>query len=246
MVGSPEYISQFGRGCLQAPSFSVSFQSKEQIRVTSYNAPDIERNVFVPAEATIIQVPPDAYRFISDAETAAKASDPRRPFNDPLSREWTDSLIDFHRHFYPDVTYHLDWADNTVNAFAWIDNGVRHVALKGGLVRHASLELEGIALVLAHELSHHYGGPPTFPGGLSCEGQADYRGVSRIMRAVWFGEQYITVTDTAIQQMANFFGVPNNPTPPGGSAGCGHPPGACRIAIYHAAVRLSPKPSCAS
>ena len=184
--------------------------------------------------------------FIPDEEAEAKAAEAKRPFNDPLAREWTEYLINYHRCFYPDVTYHLDWADNTVNAFAWVENGVRHVALMGGLVRHASLALEGISLVLAHELAHHYGGPPTFPGGLSCEGQADYFGVRNIMRRVWFDEQYITTTDAAIAQMADFFGVPNSETPPGGSAGCNHPAGACRVATYHRAVTLGGKPACAA
>jgi hypothetical protein len=170
-----------------------------------------------------------------------------RPWNDPLSRQWTQYLLDQHSAFYPQITYQLDWADDTVNAFAWIDaSGVRHVAIKGGLVRHVALLLEGIALVIAHETGHHYGGPPTFPGGLSCEGQADFSGVRDVMRKVWFGDQYAATTRPAIAQMAAFFGVPDSPTVPGGSAGCNHPPGACRIATYYSAFRLTGKPACAA
>jgi Peptidase family M48 len=184
--------------------------------------------------------------FIPDDLAAEKERAPKRRFNDPFAREWTEAVIRQYRCFYPDVTYHLDWADNTVNAFAWVDNGVRHIAIKGGLVRDADIGLEAIALVIAHELSHHYGGSPTFPSGLSCEGQADYYGVLVVMRGVWFGEQYITYTSAAIAQMANFFGVPDSETAPGGSAGCNHPPGDCRVATYHRAVNLQSKPACAS
>lgn len=245
IIGSPEYVAKWGDVCLRAP------QPISALRVSNSSAPDrqigdISTPLFVPAEQTVITVPTDAASFISEEEARQKGADPKRAWNDPLSREWTEYLIGQHRAFYPNVIYHLDWADNTVNAYAWIENGVRHVALKGGLVRHVALELEGIALVLAHELAHHYGGDPTFPGGLSCEGQADYRGVRNVMRVVWFGEQYIAMTDRGIQQMANFFGVPNDPTPPSGSAGCSHPPGPCRIATYHAAVTLAGKSNCAS
>lgn len=184
--------------------------------------------------------------FLPEDEAEARAAAPKRRFDDPMAREWVDSLIRHHRFFYPDVTYHNEWDDPQVNAFAWVKNGVRHVALMGGLVRDQDLELEGISLVLAHELAHHYGGPPTFPGGLSCEGQADYNAVLIIMRKVWFGLQYNTTTDAGIAQMANFFGVANNPNPPGGAAGCNHPPGACRVATYHAAVNLGAKPGCAA
>jgi hypothetical protein len=240
IVGSPQYVKEYGGASLRAPA-SVQ---RTNVRFAAHNALD-QSDTFVPAEQTVLNIPPHACRFISDADAKARAGMPKRAFNDPLSREWTESLINHFRTFYPNVSYHLDWADDTVNAFAWVENGVRHVALKGGLVRDAALELEGIGVVLAHELAHHFGGAPTFPGGLSCEGQADYKGVALIMRVVWFGSQFIEQADAGIEQMAAFFGVPNDPTVPGGSAGCNHPPGRCRIATYHAAVNLGGKPACA-
>jgi hypothetical protein len=205
----------------------------------------LEQGTFIAANQTRLIIPPDACRFISDDEAEAKKSEPHRAWNDPMAREWTEYLIAHHRTFYPNVVFQFDWANDTVNAYAWVQNGVRYVAILGGLVRHVAIELESTALVLAHELAHHFGGPPTYPQGLSCEGQADYFGVRTIMRRVWFGEYYITVSDKAIAQMANFFGVANDPNPPAGGGGCSHPPGQCRVATYHAAVRLSGRPSCA-
>lgn len=242
VVGSPEYVEEHGDACLLPP------EATDDIRLASNNVPDSEperEDVFISASQTRLDIPPDACHFLSDEEAEKKKSDPKRAWNDPMAREWTEYLISHHRTFYPDVTYHFDWADDSVNAYAWVQNGARHVAILGGLVRHLSLELEGIALVLAHELAHHYGGEPTFPGGLTCEGQSDYHGVRTIMRKVWFGEYYISVTDKAVAQMASFFGVANDPTPPTGSAGCSHPPGACRVATYHAAVALDGRPDCA-
>lgn len=242
VMGSPEYIKRFGDSCLQPPEEARIARVAEAGFV-----PEIDTNepVFIPASVTRLSIPPEAHAFISDEEAKKKLDDAKRPWNDPQSREWTEYLISHHRAFYPNITYHLDWANNEVNAYAWVQNGIRNVAILGGLVRHFALELEGIAVVLAHELAHHYGGPPAHPGGLSCEGQSDYHGVRTIMRRVWFGEYYITISDAGIAQMARFFGVPNNPTAPGGNAGCSHPAGSCRVATYHAAVALSGKPSCA-
>ncbi|WP_405535263.1 hypothetical protein OG426_54615 (plasmid) [Streptomyces canus] len=247
IVGSEEYTKRFGRASLQAPDLPQGFEEKHVIRTVNVNVNDLEAasNTFIPAEATAVRIPDDACSFLPRDQAQAKRAAPKRGFNDPQAREWAEALIQQHKTFYPDVTYHLDWVDDDVNAYAWVENGARQVSLKGGLIRDADLELEGIAVVLAHELAHHYGGIPTFPSGLSCEGQADYRGVRNIMRKVWFGESYFTMVDPGIAQMAAFFGVPNSPTVPGGNAGCGHPPGACRVATYHSAVTFSGKPACA-
>jgi hypothetical protein len=250
VVGSPEYVERFGPASLQAPELPAGFDSESPISIDNTNAADPADpadpgNTFIPAEATKIHIPEIACSFLPPDVAEAKKASPKRRFNDPMSREWVEALIQQHQTFYPDVTYHLDWATDEVNAYAWVENGVRHVDLKGGLVRDADLELEGISVVLAHELAHHYGGVPTFPSGLSCEGQADYRGVRNIMRQVWFGDSFIDMVEPGIAQMAAFFGVPNNPATPGGSAGCAHPAGKCRVATYHAAVNFSGKPACA-
>ncbi|MGW2678957.1 hypothetical protein [Streptomyces sp. NPDC001436] len=247
IVGSSAYVQRYGPASLQAPELPAEFDTTSPIRINNTNVVDPDpTNTFIPAEATRVHVPDDACSFLPPDLAEAKKATAKRGFTDPMSREWVEALFQQHRAFYPDVTYSLDWASDEVNAYAWVENGVRHVDLKGGLVRDVDLELEGIALVLAHELAHHYGGPPTFPTGLSCEGQADFRGVRNIMRVVWFGDSYIATVDPAIAQMAAFFGVPNDPTEPTGSAGCGHPPGKCRVATYHAAVNLTSKPACAS
>jgi hypothetical protein len=245
VVGSSEYIAAYGDSSRRAPA--LAFDADISINNAPFDAPDLEArtSTFIPAEATQLDIPDNACSFLPPDIAEEKKATAKRPFNDPLAREWTEALIREHRNFYSDVTYHLDWVDDDVNAYAWVQSGVRHVALKGGLVRDQDLEIEGIAVVMAHELAHHYGGAPTFPNGLSCEGQADYRGVRNIMRKVWFGQEYPTTTDAGIAQMAAFFGVPNDPTAPTGASGCGHPPGPCRIATYHAAVTLSGKPSCA-
>ncbi len=44
----------------------------------------------------------------------------------------------------------------------------------GGLARHERMGVEAYTMVVCHELGHHLGGAPFFPGGASVEGQADY------------------------------------------------------------------------
>jgi hypothetical protein len=249
VVGSAEYVQRHGAACLGAPILPATLDPALTVRSTAAGAAEAVRDrtghTFIPVSATKRRIPRDACAFLPPDLADAKLTAPKRAFDDPLAREWTEALLAQHRPFYPEVAFTLDWTSNEVNAYAWVEDGQRHVEIKGGLVRDVDLELEGIAVVVAHELAHHYGGPPTHPGGLSCEGQADFFGVRNVMRKVRFGESYITTTDAGIAQMAAFFGVPDSPEAPGGNAGCDHPEGACRIATYHAAVSLRGKPGCA-
>ena len=242
IVGSPEYLDLHGDSCYYEPTPPMI----KAVNAAPFNVTDITAENFVPTIMTKLKIPDDACGFISKKDAIAKMKEPKRAWNDPMAREWTEYLIQQHKYFYPNIHFEFDWANDEVNAYAWVQNGVRYVAILGGLVRNMSIKLEGIALVLSHELAHHYGGPPTFPSGLSCEGQADYYGVAVIMRNVWFGMQYIEMADPAISQMADFFGVPDDAAKSSGNAGCSHPPGACRIKTYHAAVELAGKPGCAS
>ncbi|MBE9246548.1 hypothetical protein IQ223_19225 [Microcystis aeruginosa LEGE 00239] len=246
IIGSPEYDARHGREERFVPTNVFNAVGVQDVEKIANDQRESKR--FISMSRSRLVIPEDAVSFISDEEARARESSPKRRWNDPLSREWTEYLFEFYRAFYPDVQYQLDWANNTVNAYAWIDGGgVRHVALLGGLIRDISLELEGIALILAHELGHHYGGTPTVPNStLACEGQSDFYGASIVMRRVWFGEAYGNTMLAAINQMAAFFGVSADPPEPSTQAGCAHPAGACRIRTYIAALDLRPKPRCAS
>ncbi|NOU77447.1 hypothetical protein GC101_00985 [Paenibacillus sp. LMG 31459] len=209
---------------------------------------------FTPSsEIAIPKRPADALAFISEEDAQAHLEYGQfRDHLDPVSRSWIDYLFTQFKLHYPDINFSVDWNNDEVNAYAWISNGERHVQILGGLVRSTTLELEGLALVVAHEIGHHYGGEPTYPGStLSCEGQADFYGARNVMRKVWFGEFYISVTEKAISQLADFFGVASTDMDKQAAFmgkntnGCEHPPGDCRIETYNAAVDLKPKPACA-
>jgi hypothetical protein len=263
IVGSSAYVSKYGESSLLAPNATnASFMGDEDtglknaegetfLRVGLNNAPDQSNSLFIPADATKTKIPSHAHSFISRTEADQRALSPKRAFNDPRSRGWTEWLLEYHSYFYPEIGidgYTLDWSSDEVNAYAWVElgTGKRRVDIKGGLVRDIALNQEAIALVIAHETGHHYGGAPTHGSGLSCEGQADYEAVATVMRKVWYGSDYFQKVKPAISQMADFFNVPDSPTVPGGTAGCSHPAGSCRIATYYAAAALESKPGCAS
>lgn len=238
IVGTREYAAEHGES--KSLLEGVPLRSFDIVDVGT--GPNLGRGTFVPAEHTKINIPPDACSFLSDDDAEQiRQTQQFRPFTDPIGQQWAQYLCTQYAAFYPAVKYLVDWADDTVNAYAYIDQGQRYVTVKGGLLRLSVMGLEGIALVLAHETAHHYGGAPTFPSGLSCEGQADYAGANVIMRRVWFGAYYLQMMIPAIDQLNAFLG---------GSAGdgvpCGHPAGPCRIQTYRAALQAGQKPACAA
>ena len=201
-------------------------------------------------------VPPDgAAPFLPDYMTSAVPGS-LRPLDDTVTLETAKYVAWLFKRIYSEVEIEVEqhWGDNTVNAYAWQEGGKKHVALLGGLIRHRAIKAEGLALVTAHEIGHHYGGPPTYSNGLSCGGQADYWGAWRAMREVAPGGEYFQQMRPAIDQLDDLFsnGLLMGASPAHqrqifeASRGCSHPPAPCRKETYLAAMRLDPKPDCAS
>ncbi len=244
ILGTPEYKEKYG--VLIEPETG---QTKGNVKIAGGTlSRGNGKKVFVPMGAAGIDIPEDAVSFISKKEAEELAKYPRRPFTDPDAQAWTEYLLTQYKAFYPNVEFAVDWYNDEVNAYAYRQGGIGHVVLLGGLIRFPAIEVEGLALVIAHEIGHLIGGPPFYPAtDLSCEGQADYYGVRNVMRVVWFGSYYYDVTVKSIRQMSEFFGLPPFTTADSKMtlAGCGHPPGPCRIETYNAALDLQQKPDCA-
>lgn len=248
---SDEYKSEFDK----MPTVGTKFYN-EKYGIIKRNLIEDE-NFILLNEVSIPNITGKYCTFISDEDASKHLKfGSFRDFTDPVSRSWIDYLFTQYKLHYPEINFSLDWDNETVNAYAWrTDDGSRFVQILGGLVRSTSLELEGLALVIAHEIGHHYGGEPTHADSdLSCEGQADYYGARNVMRKVWFGEFYLLVMEKAIIQLSDFFDVSliNNiekaafrDERANTFNACDHPPGVCRIETYNAALDLKPKPICA-
>jgi len=71
------------------------------------------------------------------------------------------------------------WTDPTVNAYAERVGNTQKISMYGGLARHPTITVEGMALVICHELGHHQGGAPKKPSYFgpawaTNEGGSDY------------------------------------------------------------------------
>jgi hypothetical protein len=208
---------------------------------------------FVPYKKFI--PPPGARSFLPDYLTTP-APGTLRPLDDTVSLENAEALAWLFKRIFPDVIYEAreHWGDNTANAYAWKEGDKRYIKLLGGLIRHKALKRQGISLIIAHELGHHYGGEPVYPGnGLSCEGQADYWAAWIAMREVFPGREYYQQMRPAIDQIYDLFkngllmsiSEEEEKKKFESLAGCSHPPADCRRDTYLAAMRLDPKPICA-
>ena len=241
-VGSTEYSAKFKTELKSERMLGLS-QLSDTIKLT-------ETNYFKPYKNT--KIPSNAINFLpKEYEEAAVGL--LYPLDNSVPYEVAEYIVYNFKRFYPNVVYHIDWTDNTVNAYAWMEGNTRHVALKGGLIRHRYIQQEGVGLVLAHDLGHHYGGGPRYPNNpwASCEGQADYWGSLVAERNVWWGQYALEQIEKGSLQVYNLFAY-------GLRVGnlfeiqtvslagiCTHPAATCRLATYRAGLKVELKPACA-
>jgi hypothetical protein len=106
-------------------------------------------------------------------------------FNDVL-----DEVEDF---YFPVVARHgarfsvnRKWNDSTVNAYANQSNGTYFITMFGGLARRNEITKDGFQVVACHEVGHHLGGAPKYPGQwASNEGNSDYYATHACLKALW-------------------------------------------------------------
>lgn len=155
--------------------------------------------------------------------------------------------------FYPDINFIFNWNDKTVNAYARVKDGKKEVEMLGGMIRHTSMNWQGIAFVYAHEVGHHYAGSPQYPSPndwASCEGQADYWASLVSLRKVYPGEEYLDVAFAAADQFHDLLGklgssISLEEQQQYFTESCTHPPKDCRKDTIIAGIELRKKPTCA-
>jgi hypothetical protein len=81
-----------------------------------------------------------------------------------------------------------NWGNNTPNAFASQRLGSWSIEITGGLARRPEMTLDGVQLVLCHELGHHLGGFPFVSRWAANEGQSDYFATQVCARNIWASE----------------------------------------------------------
>lgn len=122
---------------------------------------------------------------------------------DMTKEQYKSTLLNFQNFFHPMVEEQYDadlqvivsWGSNTVNAFAERSDRNWMITIFGGLARHKAITVDGLSLVLCHELGHHLGGHPkkTTNRWSSAEGQADYYSTAKCLRRFWQNENNILV-----------------------------------------------------
>lgn len=120
--------------------------------------------------------------------------------NNGVTAGQIESLMERFRIKFPDVKFTYVESKNEVNAVASGDGVTfpRNVELWGGMAKHPAMRLEGIAIILAHEVGHHYGSTdsvntnPTidsdqkrYSDGAYCEDQSDFWGTRVGLRIVY-------------------------------------------------------------
>lgn len=85
-----------------------------------------------------------------------------------------------------------NWASDSINAYAERDMDAWIITIYGGMARHKKLSIDGLKLILCHELGHHMGGSPKKGTNRwsSAEGQADYYATSKCLRKWWKNESW--------------------------------------------------------
>ena len=85
-----------------------------------------------------------------------------------------------------ELTVEKRWDDPTVNAYAQQSGKSWVITMFGGLARRPEVSLDGFALVVCHELGHHFGGYPFYNGDWAAtEGESDYFATQVCARRIW-------------------------------------------------------------
>jgi hypothetical protein len=64
------------------------------------------------------------------------------------------------------------------------------IRVYGGVARHPSMTLDGLALVVCHEIGHHLAGFPQVSSWAATEGNADYYATQTCLKKIW-GDSFV-------------------------------------------------------
>jgi hypothetical protein len=237
--GTKEYIQTYKN--LVTDTFKAHLPKK---KITKQPGQDVFEPLGVKGP---VPIPEDAEYFFTRPQ--AKDIQENAPRSTPASgagRDITIYLFKLFKGFYPDVHFFLDEENELPNAYSFIQYGIPFVVVTGALIRTQAVMFESLAVIIAHELGHLYGGNPKNPKGYTCTGMADFAAISAILPNVWFGLYSAPIVSSGIEQIEKIFnfispkhrkGVPGNR--------CMYISIDCRIASMKAAANTRMLPECA-
>lgn len=139
---------------------------------------------FAKSSQTVFAPKNDWYKY--DNVNSKDASMTEAKFNE---------IVDYVGSFYKDLasghganlTFEKKWTDPTVNAYANQSGNTWTVSMFGGLARRPEVTNDGFALVVCHELGHHFGGFPFYDATdwAASEGQSDYFATQVCGKRIW-------------------------------------------------------------
>jgi hypothetical protein len=110
-----------------------------------------------------------------------------------MSRTDFDAVLDHIEDQYSDIFERLGgqlslqrfWDSSRVDAHSSQvrDNWI--IRIYGGVARHPAMTLDGLALVVCHEIGHHLAGFPQVSSWAATEGNADYYATQTCLKKIW-------------------------------------------------------------
>ena len=150
--------------------------------------------------------------FVTSAQSADLGKIPKRPLDDNSVVRNVHLLFDSFKIYYPDITFHLDWQDEAVNAKSFWYYDKMHVVLSGGLVRCNCLFYQGYIFIIAQAIARITGKSsqtnPVDGLGLTYVGAADFHACNLVMMQVFYSsfDQLATGDLNVLDQVKKFFG----------------------------------------
>lgn len=149
------------------------------------------------------------------------------------------------------LVFKRQWTNSTANSDTYVQGNQFIINSYGGLARHPAMNAVGYATVACHELGHHLGGAPLYPGetwnggGPSNEGESDYWASKDCMKDVGFSEAEIRAGALSCASTLAALGGSAAPSPDRKNPGKvsrtndAHPEAQCRLDTYLAGLDCS-------
>lgn len=252
-VGTPEYARAYAH--LAMDDFSVHYSEERAVAARSVDPDDDEGrpredwSVFEPFGVRgPVHIPAHAQHFVTEQQAEdIRRNAPAYPPTSSVGMPILNYLFKQFQGFYPQVTFYMDVDNPLPNAYSFNEYGKTFVVVTAQLARTVVMQYEGLAVAIAHELGHLYGGDPVDRFGYSCTGVADYAAVAGIIPYVWMGSRADAIVQPGIEQVKKLFDY-IDPQHRGGRPGntCNYISIDCRIKSLEAGAALViPLPSCA-